>query len=142
MVQFSVNPYFHFSNVRVIGLCQSEHLGTDVACRYTIDIIGSNTSCAANVAPDNKSVTIEIKFKCICRGSSLCVLYKVDRCFRNFVLKEVHSPFDWNFYFLTRYFSTCFDYELFSLIETHLVCFCQRHIRSFKCKVFYFFQRV
>jgi hypothetical protein len=31
MVQFSVNPYFHFSNVRVIGLCQSEHLGTDVA---------------------------------------------------------------------------------------------------------------
>ena len=67
MIQFSVNPYFHFSNVRVIGLCQSEHLGTDVACRYTIDIIGSNTSCAANVAPDNKSVTIEIKFKCICQ---------------------------------------------------------------------------
>ena len=47
MVQFSVNPYFHFSNVWIIGLCQSEDLGTDVACRYTIDIIGSNTSCAA-----------------------------------------------------------------------------------------------
>ena len=67
MVQFSVNPYFHFSNVRVIGLCQSEHLGTDVACRYTIDVIGSNTSCAANIAPDNKPITIEIKFERICQ---------------------------------------------------------------------------
>ena len=67
MVQLSVNPYFHFSNVWIIGLCQSEDLGTDVACRYTIDVIGSNTSCAANIAPDNKPITIEIKFERICQ---------------------------------------------------------------------------